>query len=120
MMNIDISKRIRQRREELHMTQTDLGKKVEKSTQVISNWERGYTPTINYDDIVKLAEVLSVTVDWLLGTKSLALDENDADTYDERIANLSKENQQVIERILCSLETEERVKEEKEGTSQGR
>jgi hypothetical protein len=52
--------------------------------------------------------------------KSLALDENDADTYDERIANLSKENQQVIERILCSLETEERVKEEKEGTSQGR
>jgi transcriptional regulator with XRE-family HTH domain len=118
-MNINISKRIRQRREELHMTQTDLGKKVEKSTQVISNWERSYTPTINYDDIVKLAEALSVTADWLLGTESIVQETNNIETYDDRITNLSKENQQVIEKILRSLEIEEQIKGEKEGTSQG-
>ena len=118
-MNINIGKRIRQRREELHMTQTDLGKKVEKSTQVISNWERGYTPTINYDDITKLAATLNVAVDWLLGTEEISPIVNKPITYDDRISNLSKDNQQVIEKILRSLEIEEQVKEKKEGTDRG-
>lgn len=53
-------------RKSKNLTQVQLGKLVNKSSQVISNWERGYTSSINQDDISKLASALSVEVSDLL------------------------------------------------------
>jgi transcriptional regulator with XRE-family HTH domain len=78
---MSIGQRIKQRREELKLTQPNLAKRINKSPQVISNWERGYTPTINYDDVAKLAEALSIEPNWLLGVDGTTkkLTENSAE-----------------------------------------
>lgn len=57
--------RIKSRRVELGLTQSELAIKLNASSQVISNWERNYTkPT--HEDIVNLSEVLEVSTDYLL------------------------------------------------------
>ena len=62
-----IGKRIRERREAKGLTQKQLGALVKKSSQVISNWERGYTPSISHDDIMALASALETDPYYLLG-----------------------------------------------------
>lgn len=62
-----IGKRIRERRKAKGFTQKQLGKLVNKSSQVISNWERGYTPSIPHDDIMALANSLETDPHYLLG-----------------------------------------------------
>ncbi len=47
-------------------TQPELAKRVNKSTQVISNWERGYT-SLDHDDVAKLAAAFDISADDLLG-----------------------------------------------------
>lgn len=59
---MSIGDKIRQRRKELCMTQTELGKLVHKSSQVISNWERGYTAGIAVNDLQRLAIALDTDV----------------------------------------------------------
>lgn len=54
--------KIKTLREAKNLTQSQLGKLINKSSQVISNWERGYTSSINQDDIKNLANALSVNV----------------------------------------------------------
>ncbi len=55
---MSIGNKIRQRRKELGLTQAELGKRVHKSSQVISNWERGYTTGIAADDLQQLSAAL--------------------------------------------------------------
>ncbi|KNZ68670.1 HTH-type transcriptional regulator ImmR [Thermincola ferriacetica] len=64
---MEIGKRIRMTRKSKGLTQEELAKLVNKSAQVISNWERGYTSTINYDDIYRLSSALNVSSDYLIG-----------------------------------------------------
>lgn len=59
---MSIGDKIRQRRKELEMTQTELGRRVHKSSQVISNWERGYTTGIDAADLQRLAVALDTDV----------------------------------------------------------
>lgn len=68
------SERIRNARKAKGMTQKELGNAIGKSSQVISNWERGYTLGITRDDIVQLANVLNVSTDYLIGTDNLNMD----------------------------------------------
>lgn len=63
---MNISERIKFFRKEKGFTQMYLGKLVHKSSQVISNWERGYTTTINQDDIINLSNALGVPIDKLV------------------------------------------------------
>lgn len=63
---MEIGERIRQTRKSKGITQEDLAKLINKSPQVISNWERGYTSTISHDDIKKLCLALGVSADHLL------------------------------------------------------
>lgn len=58
--------KIKTLREAKNLTQSQLGKLINKSSQVISNWERGYTSSINQDDIKNLANALSVSASDLL------------------------------------------------------
>lgn len=63
---MDMSEKIKFYRKEKGLTQYQLGQLINKSSQVISNWERGYTTTINNDDIKKLSIALTVPVENLL------------------------------------------------------
>ena len=53
---------IRTRRQELNMSQVELGEKIGKSSQVISNWERGYTKGVSVEDLKNLARALDVDI----------------------------------------------------------
>lgn len=61
-----IGDRIRQRRKELGLTQVELGQRVHKSSQVISNWERGYTTGIAPEDLQRLAAALDASVQFFV------------------------------------------------------
>ena len=63
-----ISERIKRFRKEKGLTQKELGDLVNKSSQVISNWERGYTTTINHEDITNLSKVLGKSIEVIIGT----------------------------------------------------
>ena len=58
--------KIKQLRKDRGLTQASLGKLINKSSQVISNWERGYTSSINQDDIKRLANALNINISDLL------------------------------------------------------
>lgn len=62
-----VAERIRYTRKEKHMTQKELATAVNVSPQVISNWERGYTPEIGDTDLLNLSLALNVSTDYLLG-----------------------------------------------------
>lgn len=70
---MNMSEKIRFYRKEKGLTQQELGDIVHKSSQVISNWERGYTTTINQDDIVNISVALNVPVEKLLDDIPLIL-----------------------------------------------
>lgn len=57
---MSIGKTIKDARKNAGLTQTQLGEKVYKSAQVISNWERGYTTGITAEDIKNLSSALQV------------------------------------------------------------
>ena len=65
---MSIGDKIRQRRKELGMTQAKLGKLVHKSSQVVSNWERGYTTGISAEDLQNLAISLDTDVHFFVPT----------------------------------------------------
>jgi transcriptional regulator with XRE-family HTH domain len=107
--------RIKQLRTEKGLRQEDLAKTIMVNRATLASWEVDRAlPDVNI--IQKIADVFGITVDFLLGRKP----PESTNSLDERASNLSKENQQVIEKILRSLEIEEQIKEEKEGTDQGR
>lgn len=67
-----VGERIKILRNKKKITQQTLANMINVSSQVISNWERGYTSP-DYDDIKRLADVLDATADYLLGRSFLPL-----------------------------------------------
>jgi transcriptional regulator with XRE-family HTH domain len=63
---LSVGSRLRQMRQRKRLTQSQLADRVQVSSQVISNWERGYT-TPTADDVARLAEALDTSSDYLLG-----------------------------------------------------
>jgi len=61
-----VANNIKRYRKLNNLLQKQLADKVGVSSQVISNWERGYTSP-NYEDIIKLSDVLECSTDDLLG-----------------------------------------------------
>lgn len=61
-----MNQRIKLRRKNMRLTQSELAKRINVSPQVVSNWERNYT-TPSSEDIKQLAEALDCTADFLLG-----------------------------------------------------
>ena len=62
-----LGERIKLRRKELGLTQVQLGEMVHKSSQVISNWERGYTTAMSPEDLQNIAQALNVNITALMG-----------------------------------------------------
>jgi transcriptional regulator with XRE-family HTH domain len=67
-----LGERIKLRRKELGLTQVQLGKMVHKSSQVVSNWERGYTTAMSPDDLQNIAQALNINVSELMEASSSA------------------------------------------------
>ena len=64
MTNV-IGDRIRDLRDRRGFKQQELANKVGISRQVLSNWERGYTP-IDTDGVLKLAKIFEVSTEYIL------------------------------------------------------
>lgn len=61
-----LGERIKLRRKELGLTQVQLGEMVHKSSQVVSNWERGYTTAMSPEDLRNIAQALNVNIPALM------------------------------------------------------
>ena len=98
---MNIGHRIKSLRKYQGLTQKELAEKVHKSPQVISNWERGYTPNLTNEDIVNLATALNVKVSDIVSSSN---DDTRADLppltpRDER--DIAKD----LEKMLAELDT---------------
>lgn len=73
---MNIGERIKTKRKQSKLTQTELSKLVNVSSQVISNWERGYSDP-NHDDVARLALALSCSTEYLHGITNKRLSNED-------------------------------------------
>ncbi|MBQ8685904.1 MAG: helix-turn-helix transcriptional regulator [Clostridia bacterium] len=61
--------KIKEFREEMHLTQNELAQKIENVQRNVSNWENG-TSEPDCETILKLAEFFDITIDELFGKNS--------------------------------------------------
>lgn len=94
--------KIKQLRKDRGLTQASLGKLINKSSQVISNWERGYTSSINQDDIKRLATALNINISELLNDT----DFNINDCIDTQTKNKPKDLIKLLEKEEYTLNGE--------------
>ena len=80
------------------LSQAALGKAVGTSGDIIGRYERGLiTPSIEV--IMKIADALEVSIDFLVGKTSLVLDKQTLKRLED-ISNLSEENRNFILRMV--------------------
>ena len=60
--------RLKELRLKKGLTQTELGEKVGVKQNTFTNWEKGKREP-NFEIVIKLADLLEVSVDWLFGRK---------------------------------------------------
>ena len=105
---MQLKDKIKSLRKSRGLTQSQLGKLISKSSQVISNWERGYTSSINQDDIKNLANALSVNVSDLLE------DVNNLDNFDIKEKKRPKDLMKLLEKEEFTLNGAIVTQEDKE------
>lgn len=69
----EAGKRIKRLREKSGFLQQEIADKMQVSRQVLSNWERGYTETFTFDDIVRLSSMLGVSCDYLITGEEMSI-----------------------------------------------
>ena len=99
---MDISERIKFYRKEQGLTQKDLGIRINKSAQVVSNWERGYTTSINQDDILKLSNAFGIAIEKLVD-KDASLFESSPKTSTGGLPTLTPKDERQIARDLENI-----------------
>lgn len=99
---MDISERIKFYRKENGFTQKELGTRINKSAQVISNWERGYTVSINQDDILNLAKIFGVPIEKLVD-KNSSLFESSRQSSSHRLPALTPKDERQIAKDLENI-----------------
>ena len=94
---MSIGERIKAKRKQSKLTQTELGKLVNVSSQVISNWERGYSDP-NHDDVARLAVELDCSTEYLHGISGDKLSSKDVLVAGQEI-NLTTEELQLFNEL---------------------
>ncbi len=110
-MSKELGKRIRAAREELHMSQAALAELIGAGNQsTVAGWERGRTEP-DGETLARLAVILKVSTDHLLGVQSDVLS-LPADVTDlaKDIADLPPADRAVIEKIVAALKAGDKVK----------
>lgn len=83
------------------LSQAALGKKVDTSGDIIGRYERDImTPSI--DVIIKIADALNVSIDYLVGNTDLELDSNVLKRVEE-VSKLSNEEKDKIFMVIDAL-----------------
>lgn len=73
---MEFSERLKNLRKQAHLTQVDVAEKLGISQPAYASWERGVKkPT--QDNLVKIAQILNVSVDYLVGNLQETSDELD-------------------------------------------
>ena len=101
-MSQEFGDRLKHRRQELNMTQSDVARAADLTPAAISQFE-GKEHKPSFDTLVKLSEVLRVTTDYLIGKKELRLDDL---LTDPRISEMLEGMQHFSKRkkeILCDI-----------------
>ena len=85
-------------RKQKGLSQADLGKKIGTSGDIIGRYERNImVPSI--DVIIKIADVLEVSIDYLVGKTNLELDKTTLKRIED-ISTLSDENKEFVFRVI--------------------
>lgn len=93
---IEIGERLRKEREKAGYSQEAFAEKIGCCAITISRWENGHTP-MKAMDIIKVAESLDISADYLLGIKG------NEDTYADIIGSLSFYNKEIVMKILETM-----------------
>ena len=73
---MEFSERLKNLRKQAHLTQTDVAEKLGISQQAYASWERGVKkPT--QENLVKIAQILKVSIDYLVGNSEEKSDDLD-------------------------------------------
>ena len=78
---MEFSERLKNLRKQAHLTQTDVAEKLGISQQAYASWERGIKkPT--QDNLVKIAQILNVSIDYLVGNSDEGVKEDELDNVE--------------------------------------
>lgn len=94
---MSIGERIKNKRKQSKLTQIELGRLVNVSSQVISNWERGYSEP-NHDDVARLSVALDCSTEYLHG-----VNKNRTSNKDTSLPHLTQKEEQDIARKLEAI-----------------
>ncbi len=92
---MSIGKRIKLRREELHLSQEALAERLSTTRQTIYNWENEFSKP-NSDNIQDLTKILNCTYDYLLN-------EDDNDSYPQYEENVYNEHKGSSENVSTQI-----------------
>ncbi|EHD4919976.1 helix-turn-helix domain-containing protein [Listeria monocytogenes] len=98
---MNIGDRIKNARKSKNLTQKQLADKLGASSQVISNFERGYTE-IPASTIIDIARVLEVSVDYLLADNSHKEDKKYWELTEKDERSIQKDLQKMIDDLSNS------------------
>ena len=73
---MEFSERLKKLRKDAGLTQVDVANKLGISQPAYASWERGIKK-LTQDNLVKIAQILNVSVDYLVGNSQETLDELD-------------------------------------------
>ena len=90
---MNIGAKIREARKAQKLTQKQFAELIGKSGQVVSNWERQYTPRISYDDVIKIETVLKAGILSRHSRASINFNNSPVDSFIESFTNLSPGDQ---------------------------
>ncbi len=111
---VALGERIRELRKERGWSQAELGKRIGSDSQYVSRYETGrITPSV--DALVRLADVLEVSTDYLVrdGAPRRALEGHDLGKLGGRLADLaelSEADQEVASQVIDALVAKSRLK----------
>ena len=107
---MEFSERLKTLRKQAQLTQVDVAEKLRISQPAYASWERGAKkPT--QENLVKIAQVLNVSIDYLVGNSEEKLDELDNIELLFRMNSkgLTKEEKEIFKKELIEF-MEERKK----------
>lgn len=114
---MEFSERLKKLRKQAHLTQTEVAEKLGISQQAYASWERGIKkPT--QDNLVKIAQILNVSIDYLIGTSDESVKADELDNVElifrMNSKGLTDEEKEIFKKELIEF-MEERKKAFRKG-----
>lgn len=114
---MEFSERLKNLRKQAHLTQVDVAEKLGISQPAYASWERGIKkPT--QENLVKIAQILNVSIDYLVGNSDENLKEDELDNvelhFHLNLNGLTEEEKAIFKKeIIEFMEERKKMFEEK-------